>query len=116
MCKKKQVKSSGREIILKADRSLFGRIIVMAQARSLLMEDILCHPLGPLPWALSTPDGLLRKTNKATLATMLQRNVAAVEQLPDNSASVVDGMSLVQRVKGDQATFEISPLQFCPWP
>lgn len=77
----------------------------MAQARSLLMEDILCHPLGPLPWALSTPDGLLRKTNKATLATMLQKNVAAVEQLPDNCVSVVDGMRLVQRVKGDQATF-----------
>ena len=81
MCKKKEVKSSGRAIILKADRSLFGRIIVMEQARSLLMEDILCHPLGPLPWALSTPEGLLRKTNKASLATTLQRNVSAVEEL-----------------------------------
>ena len=53
------------EIILKADRSLFGRIMVMAQACSLLME----------------------------------------EQLPDNCASVVDRMSLVQRVKSNQATF-----------
>jgi len=69
------------------------------------MEDILCHPLGPLPWALSTPEGLLRKTNKASLATTLQRNVTAVEQLPENCASVVDGIGLVQRVKGDQATF-----------
>ncbi len=63
LCKKKAVKSSGRMIILKADRTLFGRIIVMAQGRSLKMEDILSHPLGPLPWALSTSDGLLRKTN-----------------------------------------------------
>ena len=105
MYKKKEVKSKGRAIILKADRSLFGRIVVMAQARSLRMEDILCHPLGPLPWALSTPEGLLRKTNKASLATMLQRNVTTLEQLPENCASVVDGMGLVQRVKGDQATF-----------
>ena len=105
LCKKKEVKSSGRVIILKADRSLFGRIIVMAQGRNLKMEDILSHPLGPLPWALSTHDGLLRKTNKATLATTLQKNVAVAEQLPGNSASVVDGMNLVQRVKGDQATF-----------
>lgn len=105
MCKKKEVKSNGREIILKADRSLFGRIIVMSQARSLRMEEIFCYPLGPLPWSLSTPDGLLRKTNKASLATVLQRNVSTVEQLPENCASVVDGMSLVQRVKGDQATF-----------
>ena len=63
LCKKKEVKSSRRMMILKADRSVFGRIIVMAQGRSLKMEDILSHPLGPLPWALSTSDGLLRKTN-----------------------------------------------------
>jgi len=31
LCKKKPVMSSGRTIILEADRSLFGRIIVMAQ-------------------------------------------------------------------------------------
>ena len=36
---------------------------------------------------------------------MLQRNVTTVEKLPQNCASVVDGMGLVQRVKGDQATF-----------
>ena len=69
------------------------------------MEDILCHPLGPLPWALSTPNGLLRKTNKAALATTLQRNVTVVGQLPKNSASVIDGMNLVQKLKGDQTTF-----------
>jgi len=105
MCKKKVVKTSGKEIILKTDRSLFGRIIVMAQGRNLKMEYILSHPLGPLPWALSTPDGLLRKTNKAVLATTLQKNVTVADKLPHNSASVVDGMNLVQRIKGDQATF-----------
>ena len=53
----------------KADRSLFRRILVMAQGRNLQMEEILSHALGPLPWALSTPDGFLRKTNKAALET-----------------------------------------------
>ncbi len=105
LCKKKAVKSSGRMIILKADRTLFGRIIVMAQGRSLKMEDILSHPLGPLPWALSTSDGLLRKTNKASLATHLQKGMAVAEEHLENCASIVDGMNLVQRVKGDQATF-----------
>ena len=99
------MKSSGRTINLKADRLLYGRIIVMAQGRSLKMEDVLSHPLGPLPWALSTTDGLLRKTNKAALATTLQRNVAPAEHLPGNSAFVVDGMNIVQRIKGDQYTF-----------
>ena len=105
LCKKTEVKSAGRVIILKADRSLFGRIVVMAQGRNLKMGDILSHPLGPLPWSLSTPDGLLRKTNKSSLATSLQKNVEVAHELPSNSASVVDGMNLVQRIKGDQSTF-----------
>ena len=105
MNKKKQVKTNERSIILKADRSLFGRIIVIAQGRNLQMDYILSHPLGPLPWALSSPDGLLRKTNKASLASLLQKNVQASEEVPPNAAAVIDGMSLVQRVKGDQMTF-----------
>jgi len=77
----------------------------MAQGRNLKMEEILSHPLGPLPWGLSTPDGLLRKTNKASLVTFLQSNVALVEKLPDNFATVIDRMSLVQKVKGEQVAF-----------
>jgi len=61
------VKSSGRVAILKVDTSLFGRIIVMAQVFNLKMEDILSYSAGPLPWALSTPDGLLRNTNTKLL-------------------------------------------------
>ena len=52
VCKRKEMKSSGRVTILKADRYLFGRIIVMAQGRNLQMDDILLHPLGPLPLPL----------------------------------------------------------------
>ena len=69
------------------------------------MDAIVSHPLGPLPWALSTPDGLLRKTNKASLASLFQKNVQVSEEVPVNSAAVIDGMSLVQRLKGDQLTF-----------
>ena len=90
---------------MKADWLFFGQIIVMAQVQSLKMEEVLSHPLGPLPWALSTPDRLLRKTNKAALATTLQKNVPVAKQLPGNSASVVDGMNIVQRNQCDQATF-----------
>ena len=83
--------------MLKADRSLFGRIVVMAPGRDIQMKDILSHTLGPLPWALSTPDGFLRKTNKAALATLIQKNVQLAERIPGNSAAVIAGMSLVQK-------------------
>jgi len=77
----------------------------MAQGRNPEMEEILKHPLGPLPWSLSTPDGFLRKTNKAALATLLQKNVQPAERIPSNSAAVIDGMSLVQKVNVDHLSF-----------
>jgi hypothetical protein len=105
MCKKQVISCQGRSIILKADRALFGKIIVIAQTRNLRMQDILCHSLGPLPWPLATPEGLLRKTNKATLAAYLQKDIPTVESIPLNSATIIDGMNLVQRIKGHQINF-----------
>ena len=88
----------------KADRSLFGKMRVIAQEQSLQMDAILSRPLEPLPWALSTPDGPLRKTSKASLASLLQKNVRVSGEVPVNSAAVIDGMSLEQRLKKDQLT------------
>ena len=96
---------SGRSVILQAGRALFGRIIVMAQGWNLQMADVLSHPLGPLPWALATAEGLYRKTNKAALVSCQQNNVAPADQLPDHSTTIIDGMSIIQKVKGDQVNF-----------
>jgi len=56
------VKSSGRMAILKADKSPFRRIIVMAQVCNLKMEDILSYSLAPLPWDLMDCLERLRNT------------------------------------------------------
>jgi len=56
------------------------------------------HPLehGPLTWAVCIPDGQLQMTNKATLATTLQKNVTVAEQLPGHCDSAIDETNLVQ--------------------
>ena len=69
------------------------------------MEEILSHPVGPLPWALATAYGIPRKTNKATLSAKIQKVVPSPDRIPANSASIIDGMSLVQKVRGNEATF-----------
>ncbi|KAK3735047.1 hypothetical protein QZH41_001743 [Actinostola sp. cb2023] len=98
--KKVKVKSkSAKEIILKADRALFAQMIIIAENRKLQMREVLCHPLGPLPWSLSTADGSLRKTTKSTLAKELQKNVPAADIIPEPSACIIDGIALVQRLK-----------------
>ena len=93
------------EIILKADRALFSQMVIIAENRQLHMRDVLCHPLGLLPWALSTVDGPLRKTSKAAQAKELQKNVPAAEEIPQPSACIIDGIVLVQRLKGNHKKF-----------
>ena len=71
------------------------------------MREVFSHPLGLLPWSLSTPEGTPRKTPEAVLAKQLQKVAALADGLPNNCnpATVIDGMSLVQRVKSDVSTF-----------
>ena len=80
-------------------------MIVIAEARQLSMKEVFSHPLGPLPWSLAAPDGSLKKTAKSSLAKELQKDAPAVENLPPQSACIIDGMAMVQRLKGDQKTF-----------
>ena len=107
LSKKKTIDAKGRAIILRADRSLIGRMIVMGQTRKIEVKELLCHSLGPLPWALATPGGFPRKTSKAALATYLQKDIQSPGAVPQNPATVIDGMSLVQKlnVGGNQTTF-----------
>ena len=89
--KKVQVKSkTSKEIILNADRNLFAQMILTAENRKLQMREVLSHPLGPLPWALSTADGSLRKTNKAALAKELQKCVPFADVIPQPSVCMID--------------------------
>ena len=69
------------------------------------MSNVLSHPLGPLPWALANGDGTLRKTNKAALARELEKQVLPAENISMVSATIIDGLSLVQKIKGNDQTF-----------
>ncbi|KAJ8395232.1 hypothetical protein AAFF_G00034340 [Aldrovandia affinis] len=80
-------------------------MVLVAESRHLQMSDVLSHSLGPLPWALANGDGTLRKTNKAVLARGLEKQVLPAETIPGLSATILDGMSLVQKMKGNDQTF-----------
>ena len=80
-------------------------VYLVAESRKVNMRDVLAHPLGPLPWSLANADGSLRKTNKAALARELEKNVSPTEHIPTPSKCIIDGMSLVQKMNGDNRTF-----------
>ena len=103
--KPRVAKGTTKEAILKADHKLFGHMVLIATSRKLDMSSVLAHPLGPLPWSLGNCDGTLKKTSKATLARQLEKNASLAEVIPQPSACIIDGMSLVQKAHGENKTF-----------
>ena len=82
----KTSRMKGQNVVLKADRNLFSQTILVAETRSVNVEDVLAHPLGPLLWALANVDGSLRKKKyKATLARELEKNVSHADVIPTPS-------------------------------
>ena len=98
---KKSCGKKAQDIVLKADRNLFSHMILVAENRNVNMREVLSHPLGPVPWALANGDGSLRKTNKASLATELEKHASPVDELPSPSVTIIDGMSLIQKMNGN---------------
>ena len=69
------------------------------------MKYVLEHPLGPIPWSLASSDGSIRKTNKAALGKELEKSSSPAEIIPEDSACIIDAMSVIQKVKGNHNTF-----------
>lgn len=94
----KKMKCKGKDIVLKADRILFGHMIVIAQGRKLARS-------SKLPTGTNSLDGSLRKTDKARLRNEIGKNVPPAENLSERSACIIDGMSIIQKLDGNNKTF-----------
>ena len=103
--KQVNVSTNEKQVALRADKNLFSMMALISQSRRLDMPSVLAHPLGPVPWALASADGTLRKTNKAALGIALEKLADTAEVIPTNSACIIDGMSIVRKTNGNQRTF-----------
>ena len=101
----KKTKLSNKEVVLKADNKLFGHLILVASSRNLQIREVLKHPLGPLPWSLSNADGTMKKTNKSALARNLEKLSPPAEILPRNSAVIIDGMAIINKLNAEKQTY-----------
>ena len=95
--KKTTVSKEGRDVILRTDRNLFARLLVIGQSRQMDLRQLLVHELGPLPWSLALFDGALVKTNKAALPKLLEEGVESLQCLPaQTTAVIIDAMAMLQ--------------------
>eukprot|EP00794_Sanderia_malayensis_P006634 gene6634-biopygen5407 len=101
--KRKVLKVNQKEVVLKIDRELFGRMVVIGQSTDIDLKEVFSFPLGPVPLSLGDQFGMLRKTNKAAITTAFENNIQYIESVPQNSATFLDGMAVVQKLKVDHS-------------
>ena len=95
-----------KNVMIRADRNLFARLLVIGQSRQMDLRYLLTHELGPLLWSLALPDGSLVKTNKASLSMLLENGVECLPSLPDQTTAVIrDAMAMLQTLVRVPARF-----------
>ena len=106
--------SQKKTVMVKAERNLLGRLLIMSQRHDIDLQKLFKYSLSPIPWSLATGDGCYAKTNKSQLLHMLEKECPNVEApVPDDVSYVVDGNALIQSLTKLPGTFgELAQLIF----
>ncbi len=88
----------GKTVELKADRTLFARLVIIGKSRNFDVKQLLQYPLGNAPFAIAASNSnYLVKTNKAKLLQAVENKSPSchVTEVPEGSALIVDDMAIL---------------------
>ena len=105
LVKSRTVKSTATALVVKADRGLFARMVVIAHHRQMNMQEVLTYQLGPLPWSLATADGAPTKRAKFALLHILEEKAQPVEDDSASAVWILDVVAIMHSMKGVPRTF-----------
>ena len=95
-------KRNASTAVVKSNRSVFARLLIVANKREVNLKSILCYSLSPIPLALSTADGTLCKTVKSDLLKVIEEDMQGTHTVEVDelgaSAVIIDAMALVQAI------------------
>ena len=69
------------------------------------LREVLCFELGPIHLAIEGVDDILVKTAKSSLLEVLEKELPAAENIPHDTALVIDGMAVLQSLTSVPDTF-----------
>ena len=67
-----------KEVVIRADRDLFARLLVIRETREVSMKDFVGYSLAPVAWSLVTAIGNVYKSTKSDLLTCLEKKTNLV--------------------------------------
>lgn len=95
----KNVKVGDKNVVIKADRMFFCKLVVIAKMRDVDLYDVYSHELGPIPWAIATQNGTIYKVTKSLLLEELEKNVPSTRRLPAGVCVIIDAFATIQVLK-----------------
>ena len=98
MLEQQNLSVNGKDVVIRADRELFARLLIIREKRGISIKELLKHSLGPIAWSLATPQGNIFKSVKSKLLKALEEKITFVDHVPQESARVYDEMCIVQQV------------------
>ena len=98
MLEQQKLSVNGKDVVIRADRELFARLLIIREKRGISIKELLKYSLGPIAWSLATPQGNIFKSVKSKLLKALEEKITFVDHVPQESARVYDGMCIVQQV------------------
>ena len=102
--------SEDKEKVIKYDKDLFQRFLVVSRSPEIDLQDVLSYELSPVPLSIAHLYGSMRKTVKSNLLKELMIDINIPDHLPDHDLSstiyLIDFVVLVQSTqKGESKTF-----------
>jgi len=101
----KKLSVNGKDVIIKADRSFFARILILQEKRNISTKELLKYSLGPIAWSLATPEGSIYKSVKSKLLNALEDKIPVLDTIPPKAERIYDGMCIIQQLPTGLETF-----------
>ena len=94
-----KIKVKNKDVVIWSDRETFARLLVIQKNCTISLKNVMKFELSPTPLSLSNPDSstTLRKTAKTELFKYLKAYIELVEEIPENTPSIHDGMVVFQK-------------------
>ena len=95
-----------------AERNTFSQHDLLSVGHNVDLELTLPFLLGPVPWSLSTPDGIPTQTDKSKLMHVVQSHIEPTIDQPCCAVHNFDGIAIVQSFIALLVTFrdQVEPL------
>ena len=103
---KYKIKANEKLVVVKMERDLSGRILLMSLQHQIDVGELFKFPLTPVPLSLCHVDGSMLKTQKSKLLRELEQRIVATD-LGHVDVTIVDGMFFCTYLKILPCSWEI---------